>query len=86
MHLYIRLLHLALGLLPVHLGEPHLWLGRRSEDQAVWEMFEIRGDVPSMAEIEKAAEAASAKDFIQQLDEKYDSMIGVMPSFMIIIQ
>ncbi|CAK9095213.1 unnamed protein product [Durusdinium trenchii] len=34
------------------------------------------GDVPSMEEIEKAAEAASANDFIQQLDEKYNSMIG----------
>eukprot|EP00913_Durusdinium_trenchii_P001259 g1160.t1 len=29
-----------------------------------------------MEEIEKAAEAASANDFIQQLDEKYNSMIG----------
>lgn len=29
-----------------------------------------------MAEIEKASEAASANDFIQQLDQKYDSMIG----------
>lgn len=29
-----------------------------------------------MAEIQKAAEAASANDFIQKLEEKYDSMIG----------
>ena len=29
-----------------------------------------------MAEIEKAAEAASANDFIQKLEEQYDSMIG----------
>lgn len=31
-----------------------------------------------MEEIEKAAEAASANDFIQQLDEKYNSMIGTL--------
>lgn len=35
-----------------------------------------RGEVPPMAEIQKAAEAASANDFIQKLEEKYDSMIG----------
>eukprot|EP00434_Breviolum_minutum_P032605 symbB.v1.2.028838.t1/scaffold3095.1/size63712/1 len=34
------------------------------------------GEVPPMAEIQKAAEAASANDFIQKLEEKYDSMIG----------
>lgn len=32
--------------------------------------------MPPMAEIQKAAEAASANDFIQKLEEKYDSMIG----------
>ena len=34
------------------------------------------GEVPQQAEIEKAAEAASANDFIQKLEEKYQSMIG----------
>ncbi|CAK8985298.1 ABC transporter B family member 4 (ABC transporter ABCB.4) (AtABCB4) (Multidrug resistance protein 4) (P-glycoprotein 4) [Durusdinium trenchii] len=41
-----------------------------------WRCEMALGDVPSMEEIEKAAEAASANDFIQQLDEKYNSMIG----------
>lgn len=34
------------------------------------------GEVPQQAEVEKAAEAASADDFIQKLEEKYQSMIG----------
>lgn len=34
------------------------------------------GEVPQQAEVEKAAEAASANDFIQKLEEKYQSMIG----------
>ena len=34
------------------------------------------GEVPQQAEIEKAAEAASAHDFILKLEEKYNSMIG----------
>jgi len=34
------------------------------------------GEVPPQAEVEKAAEAASANDFIQKLEEKYHSMIG----------